>query len=57
MVGAVGWRDIQHVYLSDIPQDLQVPALGEVTMGMARRLEMCNVQVGIISKANKFRPM
>lgn len=57
VVGAVGWRGIQHGYLLNTPQDLLVPALREVTVAMSPRLEMCTVRVGIISKANKFRPM
>lgn len=57
VVGAVGWRGIQHGYLLNTPQDLLVPALREVTVLMSRRLKMCTVQVGIISKANKFRAM
>lgn len=53
VVGAVGWRHIQHGYLLNT-QDLLVPALREVTMVMSLRLEMCMVLDGIISKANKF---
>lgn len=53
----MGWRGIQRGYLLNTPQDLLVPALREVTVLMSRRLKMRTVQVGIISKANKFRAM
>lgn len=56
VVGAVGWEHIQHGYFLNT-QDLLVSALREVTMVLSRRLEMCTVLLGIISKANKFGPM